>query len=1286
MCVSPSFLTPRVNPLIRKLRLLISLVLIACLFSPIVPQPTAEAAASDTTTAGYDFRVAFPAKISGGTWYLYMSSAETGTATITWASGSPVTKNLTPGSVVQETVGDSQLIASTGLISSKITKITSNVPMSIYACFIRSFASDCTNFYPLSTWGSRYRYLYAKSQFGSTYPAQVTVISGTETATLTIRPKTTVVTSTGTYTANTNYSVTVPPNTIWQTNNQNAGEDFSGMLISSSSQISLLAGAQCENFGTTFTGIGGACDASIQAVPPISSWGSKFYSTNYRNSGSTGSGYRVTTDVDSTTVTITGDHTESKIINAGEIFQFVAFSGTGSSPNKSIVITSSNPVLVGHYMFNGSYTSVGGTDTGDPSMSYVTPFQQFLDRYTVVNPTNVPIALINLVVQASDTTTIRLDGAAISSSLFRTITGTTWMSAQVQVAVGTHNLTAPQAFGVEIYGAGSYDSYAYTGGQSLSVVSDVASLSLVTSSVSGVVGQQACVRVEVQDSNGAPVAGVRVDASISGVSGSISTNATANSSGIANICYTGTAVGSDTVALSANGFTASSVVTWSLALPSISYSPSTLSLGTNEAMPTLSATNSGGTSTNWSVSPTLPTGMTINSSTGAITGTPTTAQSATIYTVTATNASGSATTTVSITIVAPFITSITYSGSPFALTLDTATTTIQPTVVGTFPTWSVSPGLPSGLSLNTQNGEITGTPDRVTAIDTYTVTATNTSGNVSTTIRLSVVPLAPNISISPSTYSFYKDIAITSITPRNSGSPATSWSISPSLPAGLSLNQTTGSISGTPSATSSSTSYTVTATNTTGNSTATFSMAVILSLPAPDISYSPPDIVGEVNTAISTLSPTNSGGTATNWSISPSLPAGLSISSGTGRINGTPTTTSALSTYTITASNTTGSDTATVTVLVNAAAVALPSITYSATTLSAVVGSAITPLTVTNTGGAVASWAISPTPPTGLSFELATGTISGTPTVSAGSTVYTVSATNSRGTVRSTITLAVTSGAVTAPGAPTIGTATVISATTVSLTFTAPASNGGATIDSYTATSSPGGIVIVLTQSGSGTFTITGLTAATAYTFTVKAYNSAGASSASGSSNSVTTTAAAKTAAEIAAEEEAVRREAERLHAQRVEACRWKADTELLGKKEITEYRLMECQMPMKKVENFYSALGEVLAIDSSTTLIFTQYKINPTLTFIFDKYAFIEKITGPSPVNVYARQMVSFQLIPAQTPQKTLSFAKVMALPVEKRDTIGKIQTIMELQSIIAEAKKRLVELTTGFTPTASP
>jgi hypothetical protein len=220
-------------------------------------------------------------------------------------------------------------------------------------------------------------------------------------------------------------------------------------------------------------------------------------------------------------------------------------------------------------------------------------------------------------------------------------------------------------------------------------------------------------------------------------------------------------------------------------------------------------------------------------------------------------------------------------------------------------------------------------------------------------------------------------------------------------------------------------------------------------------------------------------------------------------------------------------------------------------------------------------------------------------------------------------------------------------------------------------------------QSGSGTFSITGLDSDVQYTFIVRAFNSAGASAWSAASVSIRTS---RTTEQQKAADYAAQKEAERLAAERVEACRWKADNELLGKKEITEYRLMECEMPMKKVTSFYAALNEVLAIDSSTTFIFTQYKINATITFVFDKYAFIEKITSPAPVNVYARQMVSFQLIPANTPQKTLIFSKTMALPVDKRDTIGKIQIIFELQIIIAEARKRLVELTTGTTPTPSP
>ena len=91
------------------------------------------------------------------------------------------------------------------------------------------------------------------------------------------------------------------------------------------------------------------------------------------------------------------------------------------------------------------------------------------------------------------------------------------------------------------------------------------------------------------------------------------------------------------------------------------------------------------------------------------------------------------------------------------------------------------------------------------------------------------------------------------------------------------------------------------------------------------------------------------------------------------------------------------------------------------------------------------------------------------------------------------------------PGAPTIGTATATGATTATVTFTAPSNAGSSTITSYTATSSPGGITGTLNQAGSGTITVTGLSEATSYTFTITATNSVGTSSPSVASNSITT-------------------------------------------------------------------------------------------------------------------------------------------------------------------------------------
>ena len=97
------------------------------------------------------------------------------------------------------------------------------------------------------------------------------------------------------------------------------------------------------------------------------------------------------------------------------------------------------------------------------------------------------------------------------------------------------------------------------------------------------------------------------------------------------------------------------------------------------------------------------------------------------------------------------------------------------------------------------------------------------------------------------------------------------------------------------------------------------------------------------------------------------------------------------------------------------------------------------------------------------------------------------------------------------PDAPTsvIATAGYIQA---SVAFTSPVSNGGSTITSYTVTSTPGSFT---STGATSPLVVTGLTAGTAYTFTVVATNAAGNSLTSSASTSVTPNCGAYTASGV---------------------------------------------------------------------------------------------------------------------------------------------------------------------------
>ena len=511
---------------------------------------------------------------------------------------------------------------------------------------------------------------------------------------------------------------------------------------------------------------------------------------------------------------------------------------------------------------------------------------------------------------------------------------------------------------------------------------------------------------------------------------------------------------------------------------SLTYTPNSFTLTKGTAMTTVTPSVSGGPVTSWTVSPSLPSGLSLDSSTGAISGTPTAITTSASYTVTAGNTGGSTTASVTIVVndIAP--SSITYSPSSLTLTKNTAMTTVTPTSSGgTVTSWTVSPALPSGLSLDSSTGAISGTPTTTSSSASYTVTASNSGGSATASVTILVNDEAPAISYNPSSSTLTKGVAMTTITPTSTGGTATSWSISPSLPSGLSFNTSTGAISGTPTSVSSSASYTVTASNAGGSGTTTVTIQVNDVAPS-SITYTPNSLTLTKDTTMTTVTPTSSGGAVVSWSISPSLPSGLSFSTSTGAISGTPTTTSSSTSYTVTASNTGGSATAIVTIQVNIAAPS--SITYSPSSLTLAKGVSMSTVTPTASGGPIASWSISPSLPSGLSFSTTNGAISGTPTAVSSTTSYTVTASNSGGSGTATVTITVND---IAPSSVTYSPSTLTLTKDTAMTTVTPTASGG-TVTSWSINATlPAGLSFS-TSTGAISGTPTTVTSATTYTVT----------------------------------------------------------------------------------------------------------------------------------------------------------------------------------------------------------
>ena len=332
--------------------------------------------------------------------------------------------------------------------------------------------------------------------------------------------------------------------------------------------------------------------------------------------------------------------------------------------------------------------------------------------------------------------------------------------------------------------------------------------------------------------------------------------------------------------------TATKTLSLTIAPATLTITTASLANGQAGTSYTAAMAASGGTGAmHWSATG-LPANLTINASTGQITGTPSAAGTSSVaFTVTD---SGSpvqtATKTLSLTI------------APATLTISTASlangqasiayTAAMAATGGTAPLhWSAT-GLPANLTINTSTGQITGTPSAAgTSSVAFTVTDSGNPVQTGTkTLSLVIAPPPPTITTA-SLPNGQAGTAYNLTVTASGGTLPLHWSAT-GLPANLTINATTGQITGTPAAAGTS-SVTLTVTDSASPvQTGTKTLSLVIVPPPPTITTAAlPN--GQAGTAYN-LTVTASGGTVPlHWSAT-GLPANLAIDANTGQITGTP--------------------------------------------------------------------------------------------------------------------------------------------------------------------------------------------------------------------------------------------------------------------------------------------------------------------------------------------------------------------------------------------------------------
>jgi hypothetical protein len=235
--------------------------------------------------------------------------------------------------------------------------------------------------------------------------------------------------------------------------------DVTGTWISSDKPIVVLAGASLAYVPDSDSPYG---NPLVQEQRPVDAWGDHVLALSFA-AKTGGDSYRVLAASNNTALSTNG--VSAGTIQAGQFLDFIL--------DGPVEFSASGPIQVAQFANGGSDEE----ELGDPCEVLLAPVGRYLQ-------TNIVFSLplwdqtttgdfrqnyLNIIVPESALANTLVDGSSIAVTNFVPIGASGYYGAriplpEIDVGVATHTVTSSEPVGVQVYGFGDDDAYAYLGG------------------------------------------------------------------------------------------------------------------------------------------------------------------------------------------------------------------------------------------------------------------------------------------------------------------------------------------------------------------------------------------------------------------------------------------------------------------------------------------------------------------------------------------------------------------------------------------------------------------------------------------------------------------------------------------------------------------------------------------------------------------------------------------------------------------------------------------------------